>query len=493
MMNQVIIICEHYSAELEKLALTSLYDDLAIRVFPARCGKAPIDWLELQKILGDDLKDKTLHVISSGCIANLQDSNKKVFQQFNYNLSQCLHAIVNRDLADYYVNQGYYLVTPGWLRRWRDILADWGLNRDTAQSFFKDTARAVLLLDTGVDDLSLSNLQDFASYINLPSESVNVGLDYLALLLNNTVLKSRLDSTNSYKLEETSTNKKTLADFVMTLDLLNSLARVKTEQEVIESIKEMFTMLFAPQVVVFRTADDQKSQSGKEIERIDDHSFSINITGTDQPLGAIEVRNLEFPEHREQYINVAVKIINICGLAIENAQHYQQIKDISDTDGLTGIANRRKLEEHLDKEWRRMLRSGRPLTLMMVDLDYFKEYNDLYGHLAGDDCLKKAAQLFKGFCRRPGDLAARYGGEEFTLVFPDVDLKGASHLAESIRKAVENLQIEHEGSEAGSYVTASIGVVSKIPDEKSSLTKFISEADNNLYKAKEAGRNTSIL
>jgi len=492
-MSQVIIVCEHYSAELENLSLTARYNDLEVRFFPGRCGMPPIDWPELRDSLDDNLENKTLHVISSGCIANLPEKDQRIFQQYNYRLSQCLHTVVNPDLADYYVKQGYYLVTPGWLRRWREILAEWGFNRDTAQSFFKDTSSAVLLLDTGIDDKALANLKAFSSYINLPSESVNVGLDYLELLLNNTVLKSHLEDSNSCKQEVAASNKKDLADFVMTLDLLNSLARVRTEEEVIRNIKDMFTMLFAPKEVVFTAVDDQRFSPGKTVERINTGSFSILVTGTEEPLGTIEVKDLAFPEHRERYINTAEKIINICGLAIENARHYQQIKDISDTDGLTGLANRRKLEEHLGKEWRRMLRSSNHLTLMMVDIDYFKNYNDFYGHLAGDDCLKKVASVLKEFCRRPGDLAARFGGEEFTLVFPDTEPEGAFHLAETLRKAVENLQIRHEDSRAGEYVTVSIGVISRVPDAKSSPPEIISEADTKLYQAKEEGRNTCVI
>jgi len=492
-MSQVIVFCEHYRAELEKLALNTRYDNLEVTFFPARCGMPPTEWTELRDSLDDDLENKTLHIISSGCIANLPEKDQKVFQQYNFRLSQCLHTIVNPELADYYIKQGYYLVTPGWLRRWRDILAGWGLKQDMAQSFFHDTAKAVLLLDTGVDDKALVNLKDFSSYINLPAESVNIGLDYLELLLNNTVLKSRLEDSANCEMEVAMNDKKNLADFVMTLDLLNSLARIRSEEEVIASIKDMFTMLFAPKEVALNAVDEQLLESGHLVERINTDSFSMIVTGTEKALGTIEVRGLELPEHREHYINIAKKIINICGMAIENARHYQQIKDVSDTDGLTGLANRRKLEEHLGKEWRRMLRSSSPLTLMMVDIDYFKNYNDYYGHLAGDDCLKKVANQLKGFCRRPGDLAARFGGEEFTLVFPDTDPERASYLAEKVRKAVESLKIRHEDSEAGGYVTISIGVVSRVPDANSSSTDLVSEADHNLYKAKEAGRNICII
>lgn len=488
-MSQVIIFCEHYRAELEKLDLTSRYDDLEVVFFPGRCGMAPVDWDELSSSLDRNLEGKTLHVVSSGCIGNLPEKDQKVFQQYNYQLSQCLHMIVNPDLADFYVKQGYYLVTPGWLQEWQKILTDWGFDQKTAQGFFKDTARAVLLLDTGVDTSAQSNLKDFTSYINLPAETVTVGLNYLELLLNNTVLKGFVDDNKSCALKIAAEEKKSLADFVMALDLLNSLARVRNEQEVIESIKNMFTMLFAPGEVILGGPDDRLFQSGELVKRIDEDSFSFNIIGTGGLIGSIEVKNLQFPEHREQYINLAAKIINICGLAIENARHYQLVKDISDTDGLTGIGNRRKLDDHLEVEWRRTQRSKSHLAVLMCDIDYFKDYNDLYGHLAGDDCLKEVARVLVNQCRRPGDLAARFGGEEFTLVLPDTDLDGAARVAESIRQAVEDLQISHEKSEAGNYITVSIGVASIIPSHDENPYDLLHRADKLLFKAKADGRN----
>lgn len=489
MMSQVIVLCNHYRAELEKLDLTTRYDDLEVVFHPGRCGMVPADWNELRGSLGENMDEKTLHVISGGCIANLPEKDQKVFQHYNYKLSQCLHMIISPALADFYVKQGYYLVTPGWLQEWPEILDGWGFDQETAQMFFKDTACSVLLLDTGVDPSARANLNEFSSYINLPAETLTIGLDHLELLLNNTVMKSRIDQDNNSERKVAANNNKDLAEFVMALDLLNSLARVRTEQEVIESIKDMFTMLFGPGEVVIKEADDRLFQSGELVKRIDDDSFSFNIIGTSGMMGSVEVKNLRFPEHREHYIALAAKIVNICALAIENARHYQQIKDISDTDGLTGIGNRRKLEDHLEIEWRRMQRSKSPLAVLMCDIDYFKDYNDLYGHLAGDDCLKEVARVLAEHCRRPGDLAARFGGEEFTLVFPVTDLQGAVQLAESIRQAVEDLQLVHEKSTVSKFVTISIGVATMVPSKDGSHDDLLHRADKLLFEAKSAGRN----
>jgi diguanylate cyclase (GGDEF)-like protein len=158
------------------------------------------------------------------------------------------------------------------------------------------------------------------------------------------------------------------------------------------------------------------------------------------------------------------------------------------TDGLTGLNNRRSLGEILDEEWRRAKRSHSVLSLLFVDIDRFKIYNDTYGHQAGDDTLAAIARCIADNIRRPADSAARYGGEEFIVVLPDTSALGASLIAEKIRSAICACQIEHAGSEYG-YVTASIGAVSREPQMDDELTTTIKAADEALYDAKATGRN----
>jgi diguanylate cyclase (GGDEF)-like protein len=173
-----------------------------------------------------------------------------------------------------------------------------------------------------------------------------------------------------------------------------------------------------------------------------------------------------------------------------------KLHDLSSQDGLTGIANRRKLDDVLEKEWERMYREKQSLSLILCDLDYFKLFNDHYGHQAGDTCLKAVATAIEKNFNRSGDLAARYGGEEFLSVMPNTDIKGAVHMAELIRMAVENLEIEHVKSNVSSHVTLSLGVSSCIPGPGLSIEKLIEAADKSLYMAKQQGRNrieSSIL
>ncbi|MFV8593100.1 diguanylate cyclase [Ralstonia pseudosolanacearum] len=158
------------------------------------------------------------------------------------------------------------------------------------------------------------------------------------------------------------------------------------------------------------------------------------------------------------------------------------------TDGLTGLNNRRTFAEVLDHEWRRARRAHSVFSLLFVDVDRFKSYNDTYGHQAGDDALATVARCIGDNIRRPGDTAARYGGEEFVVLLPDTPEEGAAQIAEQIRVAIDELALEHAGSEYG-HVTASIGLASWTPELDGEPTAVIKAADEALYYAKATGRN----
>lgn len=170
----------------------------------------------------------------------------------------------------------------------------------------------------------------------------------------------------------------------------------------------------------------------------------------------------------------------------------QKLQRLSYLDGLTGIANRRHFEEALDREWRRACRVGGAVSLIMVDTDSFKAFNDTYGHQRGDECLMMVAATLRESLRRPGDLVARYGGEEFMIILPGTDAKGSAELAETIRARVEAMDIAHEGSRVNPVVTISLGVVTGYPMSGSLPDALVAAADTALYQAKEEGRNRVV-
>jgi diguanylate cyclase (GGDEF)-like protein len=161
-------------------------------------------------------------------------------------------------------------------------------------------------------------------------------------------------------------------------------------------------------------------------------------------------------------------------------------------DGLTGLPNRRRFDEAFDADLRQAFRKQHPVSLVMVDIDYFKDYNDHYGHLQGDQCLRQVAEIIGASARRPTDLASRFGGEEFGLIFPETDLAAAQRLAEGLRLAVEVARIPHAASPIAPWVTVSVGVASKCPTTETPTNLLLTRADEALYEAKGAGRNRVI-
>ncbi len=169
----------------------------------------------------------------------------------------------------------------------------------------------------------------------------------------------------------------------------------------------------------------------------------------------------------------------------------EKLQHLADSDSLTGIANRRHFDEYLDREWQRYSRDKLHLALIMCDIDFFKLYNDTYGHQAGDSCLQQVAGAIGRAVKRPADLVARYGGEEFAALLPNTDFDGALRVAESIHLEVRQLKIVHAQSSVSDYITLSAGIASTVPSHQESPAALISAADKALYQAKERGRNKS--
>lgn len=180
-------------------------------------------------------------------------------------------------------------------------------------------------------------------------------------------------------------------------------------------------------------------------------------------------------------------------MAAELQQDNRNLKILVSRDSLTKLHNRRGFEQYLQQEWERMLRLQSPLSLIMCDIDFFKKYNDTYGHPAGDHCLVKVSSAMRNTVRRSGDFIARYGGEEFVIVLPDTDLLGAVFVAESVRSAIKLLNISHKSSAVGNYVTMSLGVAMVYPSPSIDITDLVNAADRALYQAKAQGRDQVAL
>ncbi|WP_235588911.1 GGDEF domain-containing protein [Halomonas chromatireducens] len=173
-------------------------------------------------------------------------------------------------------------------------------------------------------------------------------------------------------------------------------------------------------------------------------------------------------------------------------QLQRELQELSYQDGLTGVANRRLLDSVLEVEWASAQRGGQPLSFIMLDIDCFKQYNDHYGHLAGDDCLRRVAQILAASILRPRDLLARFGGEEFALVLPETDLESARQVAERCRAAISDASIPHRASDVSHLVTVSMGVTTANPADGGGQASLIEKADRLLYRAKQNGRDQIV-
>ncbi len=262
-----------------------------------------------------------------------------------------------------------------------------------------------------------------------------------------------------------------------------------------------YTKLSRRTQLLNRPAEDERFAQSRYLRQQQPKSvLSLPVINQGKLVAVIylENRQLEnaFTPRHQQTLEL---LSSQAAISLANARLYEQLEEkverrtqelrqMSMRDGLTGIANRRAFDERLAIEWRRSLRHGTPLSLLMLDIDHFKQFNDHYGHLEGDRCIKTVAQLLQGVASRGSDLVARYGGEEFALLLPDTDGAAAERLAQACLEAIEALAIPHAKSAAAPHVSLSLGCSTLQASEASTPEMLLSHADQALYRAKRAGR-----
>lgn len=226
----------------------------------------------------------------------------------------------------------------------------------------------------------------------------------------------------------------------------------------------------------------------------------LPLQANHQTWGCLSLLRQQPSPWQESEVKSAEALAHQLAIAIQQAELYQRLQQanqelerLATLDGLTQVANRRNFDQYLESQWREARREQSQLGIILCDVDHFKKYNDTYGHLAGDDCLKAVAGALKRVIKRPDDLVARYGGEELAIVLPRTDLTGAAHIAEAIRREIYGLQIAHSASPTADVVTLSLGVASFVPQAEQAVQDLINQADKALYRAKESGRNRLAL
>ena len=247
-----------------------------------------------------------------------------------------------------------------------------------------------------------------------------------------------------------------------------------------------FVFLFLITIIAISYRLNKTMTSSLRLQLEKDELLAVLETEKQQVIDAN--RNLE--KDIQEKIQIEAKLL----YEKKNAEDLSnKLRTLSTQDGLTGINNRRRFDEALYDEWFRARRLSTPLSLIICDIDKFKEYNDSYGHLAGDKCLTRIAHLIEDSARRAGDMAARFGGEEFVIILPDTESSNAQDIAEQLRSAILDLEIPHETSSVANIVTVSFGVFTTLPEKDLPPETMIEFADKALYQAKEQGRNMVVI
>ncbi|TRW99737.1 sensor domain-containing diguanylate cyclase [Candidatus Methylobacter oryzae] len=630
-----ILTCHSFYREIAAAITAEDWDDVTAAAFPVRCGRPPASWDELRPLLDKDCTQVV--VLGRACLDGLGNPPQawppvRILRQ-----EQCFHLVAGAALVADAVERGAYLTTPAWLQDWPARLAEMGFTPANSREFFQDFARELLLLDTGIDSQAPVYLAALAETVALPAGRIAVGIDHTRLLLTKIVMEWRLEELQRANCIQADQRAHELSDYAMAFDCLSRLAQIMTEEESIDAIKELFRMLFAPEEVHYLRIENgipsskynipdallrQMQELQADYTWIPAHrGFLLRIAYGEQLLGVIAVERLAFPEFRERYLNLALVIVGVCGLAIENARIYQQttmaentlreheerlslatlhngvgiwdwnlqtqemiwddsmyalyhirredfsgtedawrqslhpddlergdqevedalsgkkpfntefrvcwpsgeiryIKaiakvfrdnlgkplrmlgtniDITDrkllqielekqahTDYLTGVSNRRHFIEQAELELSRAIRYGNPLSIFMMDIDFFKQINDTYGHNAGDTVLKKLAAVCWQTLREV-DIIGRLGGEEFAVLLPETGLEEATEVAERLRASLANVKIPQENGPPLQF-TVSIGVLS-LASKDGNFDSLLHLADNALYEAKKSGRN----
>jgi diguanylate cyclase (GGDEF)-like protein len=503
-----LLICRHYIREVEAVLGSGDFGDVTVRAYPPPCSAPHLAPDAVQEILQAANAEGYDTFLVSGCFFAARKLSMALTPECGINgVDQCFYLLAGKSLIDGYINAGAYMLSPGWLADWPAHIAQWGFDRTTARAFFGESISRLVMLDTGTDDRSSETLADFAAHISRPYQIVPVGLDYFRSLLSEIILKWRIQKMGQKWKTTTERVSRAIADQAMSFDLLAGLTRMKTEPDAIKQIMNLFAMLFAPGRMAYASVlkgrieknytypvaslegfclDDWLEKGREENTWIEEQKgFNLRIAYQDRTLGLLEVKEITFPEYKFEYLNLAILLARVCGLAIANGRLFQEVRQQAITDSLTSLYNRRHFFSLAKREISHAVRYDRPLAAIMLDIDYFKKVNDCYGHLVGDRVLTEIAQL----CRREmrtADICGRYGGEEFIFLMPETEMVGARQMAERLCKSISELIIEVEGRTLS--VTASLGVA-MLDAGCSSIDALIGHSDKALYDAKSGGRN----
>jgi|GEM_PF-1665363 len=340
-----ILSCQNFRRELVSVVESEGLNDVQIVSFPSRCGHPQIQWNELRRILKNRHMDfDRIQILGGCCISSFGAPPEDLSQCHVSKMDQCFYLLAPQSIIDGYLKNGAYLLTPGWLMRWRHHLDKWGFDQETAKEFFHESVSRLVLLDTGTIPESCDHLKDFSEFLDIPFDILPIGLDYLKLFLKNIVFEWQLVKRKEEESELAGVYRQ-LADYALIFDLIGKITGIMSEKEAIENIFELFTALFAPDRMVFLSLKEGKLESitfhpapftydehtGSHLLESHDNSdwietesgFLLRFIHQDETVGFLEIDGFAFPKYKAHYMNLGLVLARVCGLAIYNARTYR--------------------------------------------------------------------------------------------------------------------------------------------------------------------------
>ncbi|HJO94568.1 MAG TPA: diguanylate cyclase [Victivallales bacterium] len=526
MSNLLFVVCKSIEKEMNEVLKGHFNDKITVISYQSQCMKPKSQWDEITDYIAKKAFDD---VFLFGCCNLLRfDLLPEALQKAKLYKLNCHEMLLDNKLINMYVEQGYFILSEGWLNSWKNTVHNvWKFDKTTAEYFFNESCSKLLFLNSGLHLDSSKHIEEFSTFINRQFEVLFIGLDHLKLYIKKLLFEYKADEIKDKLQYVTSEKNKLKSDYALMIHLLNELPNEKSEKDIIRKIINIFGMVCSSNNIFYLSqeinnkpkfycnklcSESQKNTiimfladkiKSSEILIEKDDSFIFLLRHNSILLGALYVYKIKFIRYKNDYISFIKTVISICALAIANSRKYDKLQliqkklcnvnkklhQLTIIDPLTNIPNRRKFHEYLSRELNLSFRNKLPISVIMADIDYFKKYNDTYGHYCGDKCLQTIAEAIKNSLKRVSDLVGRFGGEEFIIILPNTDSSGALTVASEIQDNVRKLKIEHVSSKISKFVTLSFGVVSITPNKIFSIKDIINYADEALYEAKSEGRN----
>ncbi|MDO8951044.1 MAG: DUF1638 domain-containing protein, partial [Draconibacterium sp.] len=334
-MNEKLVIsaCNFLIPEIAQVIKNGDYPEVQLISYPVNCTSNALNSAKVSEIASKSVSASDIIVIGSFCHSPQNSkiqSNKdvKVIQ-----LEQCFELVLNPETIYHFVQQGYYIVTNGWLRTYERNIHDWGFDKASARSFFKESMKSILLLDTKIPGDYMPNLLALSEYMGLPFEIIPVGLSHCKKYIDSVVLNWRNEHEQIKLSDKLSVISKQSADYKVIFNQLETLVLLTNETEITQIAFELINILFAPSKIVYKLINNKQEEllDFKGIFNNEDfnaeNTFHIEIKHTDELLGTFEVKGLQFPQFKKKYEEMGVVISQIFGMAIANARKYSELED----------------------------------------------------------------------------------------------------------------------------------------------------------------------